>query len=150
MTMEIREIKKNDYDSLRTLFLKERQTTFSWIDSSHFHLNDFEKEIKGEYVLVAILDHIPVGFISIWIPNNFIHHLYVDQKYHDKGIGTKLLIATIEKTKFPITLKCLENNKKAVDFYRRKGFIEAERGLSEHGNYILFELSKKDKIKLTR
>lgn len=138
--MEIREITKNDYKPLRTLFLKERQTTFSFIDTSDFHLNDFDRGIQGEYVLVAILNEIPIGFISIWLPNNFIHHLYVDKKYHGKGIGTQLLKATIDKTKLPITLKCLKNNKKAVDFYRKKGFIEKGKGHSEHGEYIIFEL----------
>lgn len=140
--MEIIKIRKTDYPSLRTLFLKERQTTFSWIDSSHFHLKDFDTAIRDEEVLVAIIDSVAVGFISIWMPEKFIHHLYVDQKYHDKGIGTQLLKAAIDKANFPITLKCLEKNTEAVAFYKRKGFIETERGPSEHGDYILFELLK--------
>lgn len=138
--MEIREIRNSDYAPLRKLFLKERRTTFSWVDPSSYQLNDFEKEINGEYVLVADLGNKIVGFISIWMPNNFIHHLYIDQKFQGQGIGTQLLKATIQKTKLPISLKCLEKNTKAVAFYKRKGFIEKEKGLSEHGEYILFEL----------
>lgn len=138
--MEIITIRKSDYPSLRILFLKERQSTFSWIDPSRFHLKDFDTAIKDEEVLVAVIDTIVVGFISIWMPNKFIHHLYVDQKYQDKGIGTQLIKAAIEKANFPLTLKCLEKNIKAVAFYKRKGFIEKERGPSEHGDYILFEL----------
>lgn len=140
--MEIIKIRKSDYPSLRSLFLKERQTTFSWIDPSGFHLKDFDTAIKDEEVLVAIIDTIVVGFISIWMPDKFIHHLYVNQKHHDKGIGTQLLKAAIDKANFPLILKCLENNTKAVAFYKRKGFIEKERGPSEHGDYILFELLK--------
>ncbi|UTN03829.1 GNAT family N-acetyltransferase [Flavobacterium bizetiae] len=138
--MIIREIKNTDFDVLRKLFLKERQDTFFWLDPTEFKLDDFEKHIKGELVLVAIDQEIPVGFISIWMPNNFIHHFYVDQKYQGKGVGTLLLNAAIQKTLLPITLKCLEENTKAVAFYRKKGFIEKERGPSEHGDYILFEL----------
>lgn len=138
--MIIREIKNTDFDVLRKLFLKERQDTFFWLDPTEFKLEDFEKHIKGELVLVAIDQEIPVGFISIWMPNNFIHHFYVDQKYQGKGVGTLLLNAAIQKTLLPITLKCLEENTKAVAFYRKKGFIEKERGPSEHGDYILFEL----------
>ncbi|MFH7005000.1 GNAT family N-acetyltransferase [Flavobacterium bizetiae] len=138
--MIIREIKNTDFDVLRKLFLKERQDTFFWLDPTEFKLDDFEKHIKGELVLVAIDQEIPVGFISIWMPNNFIHHFYVDQKYQSKGVGTLLLNAAIQKTLLPITLKCLEENTKAVAFYRKKGFIEKERGPSEHGDYILFEL----------
>jgi len=138
--MEIREIRNTDFNVLRKLFLKQRQDTFFWLDPTEFKLDDFEKHIKGELVLVAIEENIPVGFISIWMPNNFIHHFYIDQKYQGKGIGTLLLKAVIQQTQFPITLKCLEQNTKAVAFYRKKGFIEKERGPSEHGEYILFEL----------
>ncbi|TDP02092.1 GNAT family N-acetyltransferase [Flavobacterium sp. 245] len=138
--MTITEIRNKDYESLRNLFLNERQRTFSWLDPSEFQLDDFEKHIQGETVLVALIDDIPVGFISIWIPTNFIHHLYVDQKHQGKNIGTELVKAAIEKTQFPITLKCLQQNSKAIDFYRRKGFVEKEKGASDHGTYILFEL----------
>ncbi|SHH07759.1 GNAT family N-acetyltransferase [Flavobacterium defluvii] len=140
--MKIEEIKTNDFETLKILFLEERKRTFSWLDTSEFELDDFEKQTQGEYILVAHIDKIPVGFISIWMPNNFIHHLYVDQKYQGKKIGTELIKAAIQKTKFPITLKCLENNIKAVEFYKRKGFIEKEKGRSGNGTYILFELSE--------
>jgi GNAT superfamily N-acetyltransferase len=138
--MIIREIKNTDFDVLRKLFLKERQDTFFWLDSTEFKLDDFEKHIKGELVFVAIEQEIPIGFISIWMPNKFIHHFYVDQNYQGKGVGTLLLNAAIQETLLPITLKCLEKNTKAVAFYRKKGFIEKERGPSEHGGYILFKL----------
>ncbi|MTH15486.1 GNAT family N-acetyltransferase [Flavobacterium sp. LC2016-01] len=138
--MTITEIRNKDYEPLRNLFLNERQRTFSWLDPSEFQLDDFEKHIQGETVLVALENDIPIGFISIWMPNNFIHHLYIDQEHQGKNIGTELLKAAIKKTKFPVTLKCLEQNSKAVDFYKRKGFVEKEKGNSEHGTYILFEL----------
>lgn len=140
--MEIAEIRNTDFDSLRNLFLKERQRTFFWLNVSEFKLEDFEKYTQGELVLTALIDDIPVGFISIWMPNNFIHHLYVDQKYQGQNIGTALLKAAVKKTNFPVTLKCLEANIKAVAFYKQKGFIEKEKGQSEHGTYILFELKK--------
>ena len=140
--MKITTIRKTDFEPLRNLFLKERQRTFSWLSPSEFKLKDFERNTKGELILVAVIDDIPVGFISIWQPNNFIHHLYIDQDYQGKGIGTALLKAAIEKTNLPISLKCLENNTKAVSFYLNKGFIATERGLSEHGTYILFELNE--------
>ena len=76
------------------------------------------------------------------MPNKFIHHLYLDEKYQNKGVGTQLLKVAIQETNLPITLKCLEENTKAVDFYKRKGFVAIERGPSENGDYILFELSE--------
>jgi GNAT superfamily N-acetyltransferase len=138
--MKIVAIGKHHLDSLRNIFLKERQTTFSWVDSATFHLQDFDTETDGEYILVATLDDITIGFISIWMPDNFIHHLYVDQKYHGKGIGTQLLNTALKKTNFPVTLKCLEKNTNAVSFYKSKGFVQKEKGESEQGTYILIEL----------
>lgn len=140
--MKIIEARNKDYDALRELFLKERQGTFLWLDTAAFQLDDFEKHTRGEYILTALIDDIPVGFISIWMPTNFIHHLYVDKKHQGRKIGTALLKAAIEVTKFPITLKCLENNFKAIEFYKRKGFIAKEIGKSSNGAFILFELSQ--------
>lgn len=140
--MEIIEFRDIDLKHLRELFLNERQRTFIEQDISEFKLEDFEKQTQGEYILTAHINYIPVGFISIWMPNNFIHHLYVDTQYQGKNIGTELLKAAIQKTAFPITLKCLVNNTKAVEFYIKKGFAEKSRGHSSNGTYILFELTQ--------
>lgn len=140
--MTITEIRKKDYEPLKRLFLEERKNTFSWLDQSEFQLDDFEKLTQGELILTALINDIPVGFISIWKPNNFIHHLYVAHEHQGKNIGTELLKAAVKKTTFPLTLKCLEKNSKAVAFYKQKGFVEKEKGMSEHGTYILFELNE--------
>ncbi|WP_369013788.1 GNAT family N-acetyltransferase [Flavobacterium anhuiense] len=138
----VEEAKNVNLPLLRTIFLKERQRTFTEQNTSEFKLEDFDKQTQGEYILSALIDDIPVGFISIWIPNNFIHHLYVDNAYQGKNIGTQLLKGAIQKTAFPITLKCLVSNTKAINFYLRKGFVEKSRGQSGNGTYILFELTK--------
>ncbi|WDF66696.1 GNAT family N-acetyltransferase [Flavobacterium sp. KACC 22763] len=138
----VEEAKNINLPRLRIIFLNERQRTFTEQDTSEFKLEDFDKQTKGEYILTALIDDIPVGFISIWMPNNFIHHLYVENAYQGKNIGTQLLKATIQKTAFPITLKCLVSNTKAIEFYLKKGFKEKSRGQSSNGTYILFELTK--------
>jgi len=143
--LSIKEFRNSDLAALQKIFLEERKRTFTWNDVSEFKLDDFEKQTQGEYILNAFWNDVPVGFISIWMPNNFIHHLYVDHKYQGQNIGTELLQAAILKTKFPITLKCLEKNTKAVEFYFKKGFTEKEKGYSNNGNYILFELTKEIK-----
>lgn len=140
--MKIAAIKKIDFETLRNLYLNERRRTITWLDPSKFQLKDFDSETKGELILVAHLDDIPVGFISIWMKDHFIHHLYIDHEHQRKNIGTELLKAAILQTHLPITLKCLEKNLKAINFYLKKGFIAIERGQSEHGDYILFELSE--------
>lgn len=139
--IKISEAQSKDYELLREIFVTARQNTFFWLDPSVFLLEDFDKQTQGELILVAFVEDVPTGFISIWKPTNFIHHLYIDQKYQNKGIGTLLLQEAQKHTKFPITLKCLEDNTKAVEFYLRKGFLKEGKGQSENGNYILFGLS---------
>lgn len=140
--IKIIECRVKDVDALRTLFLKVRQTTFSWAKNTQFNLSDFEKETEGEYILIALIDNLLIGFVSVWVADNFIHHLYVDERYRNQNVGTQLLKAVINKVNLPLSLKCEENNTKAMSFYRKKGFVEKEIGESEIGTYILFELSK--------
>jgi GNAT superfamily N-acetyltransferase len=141
--VQIVERRQRDIIPLRELFLKVRQNAFSWTDTDSFKLLDFDKETEGEYILVAISDNQLVGFISVWLADNFIHHLFIDEKHQRKGTGTKLLKAAIEKIGFPARLKCLENNTSAVDFYQKKGFAAKGKGQSAEGTYILFELHKR-------
>jgi ribosomal protein S18 acetylase RimI-like enzyme len=141
--VKIVESSERHITTLRELFLKARQNTFTWADTASFNILDFDKETEGEYVLIAISDNSLVGFISVWPVDNFIHHLYVDEKYQKRGTGTALLKAALAKTKFPIRLKCIENNIKAVNFYKKNGFVEKGRGTTEEGTFILFELNDK-------
>ena len=140
--LRIVESRNVDLQHLRELFLNERQRTFTDQDTSEFKLEDFDKQTQGEFILTAFIDDIPVGFISIWTPNNFIHHLYIANRYQGNSIGTELLKAAIQKIIFPITLKCLVSNTKAIKFYHKKGFTEKSRENSSNGMYILFELTK--------
>ncbi|MRX41834.1 GNAT family N-acetyltransferase [Flavobacterium sp. LC2016-23] len=141
--LKIIEFRESDLDALRELFLKVRQSTFVWADHSIFDLQDFDIQTKGEYILTALYDEKVIGFISVWMRDNFIHHLYIDEAFHKLGIGKRLLKAALEQTKFPVMLKCLERNTQAVAFYKKTGFTEKGHGDNENGPYILFELNQK-------
>jgi ribosomal protein S18 acetylase RimI-like enzyme len=130
---------ENDIPVLREIFLTTRLETFSWVESSAYTLEDFDKETKGEDILVAHANDETAGFISVWLPDNFIHHLYVRSSLHGLGIGKRLLDHTIAKLAAAVRLKCLTENVTAIDFYKKYGFEEIERGSSSDGDYILFE-----------
>jgi ribosomal protein S18 acetylase RimI-like enzyme len=138
--LKIIEANSNHTTALRRIFLNVRQKTFYWQDITKFSPDDFEIQTEGEFVIVAVMDEEVVGFISLWLPENFIHHLYIDESHQQQKVGTKLLYAAIQKMNLPITLKCLEQNTKASEFYKAKGFIMKEKGISDEGNYILYEL----------
>ena len=139
--LKIIQFQESDLNALRYLFLSIRQKTFTWKDQTTFDLLDFDKETQGEDILTAFYDNKIVGFISVWMPTNFIHHLYIDEECQNRGIGKALLKAAIEKTKLPVRLKCLEKNTGAIEFYKRIGFTEKEKGGIKDDSYILFELN---------
>ena len=138
--LQIVEKNKNHVADLQRIFLEVRQKTFYWLDNQNYNLTDFDYETEAEFVLVALFDNKVVGFISLWLSGNFIHHFYVDEEYQHHKIGSKLLEEAILIMKAPVTLKCLEKNTKAVEFYKNKGFVATERGVSAHGDYLLFTL----------
>lgn len=137
--IEIIEHRESDEESLYNLFSKLRKAVYNDASSSK---SDFLRETEGEEILVALCDKDIVGFVSVWVADNFVHHLYVEEKYQNRKIGTLLLRSVIAKTGIPLRLKCVEANTKAIEFYRKKGFIEKGRGQTESGPYILFELQK--------
>lgn len=141
--IQIFEKNKTHIPDLQRIFLEVRQKTFYWVeDTKDYHLTDFERETEREFVLVAVLNGKVVGFISLWMADNFIHHLYIDENYQHQNIGTLLLDEGIKIMNSPIKLKCLVKNENAVKFYEKKGFVAIEKGVSNHGEYILYAFLK--------
>ncbi len=118
-----------------------RKTNFVWLGKEARVTASFDADIEGELLLVAWLNERIVGFISIWLPDNFIHHLYVDNAYQRKGIGKQLLDKTISIIGLPATLKCMKDNPGALRFYTRNGWTAKEEGITDEGAFVLFQLS---------
>ena len=140
LTITISEATLQDYPTLREIFLTTRMETFSWVKDAAYQLEDFDKETEGEHILVAHADGEVAGFISVWLPDNFIHHLFIKSSLHGLGIGRQLLDKAFEKTSSGMQLKCLVENDSAMQFYKKYGFVEVDRGNSADGDYILFEI----------
>ncbi len=90
---------------------------------------EFQRMTRGERVLVAAsASGTPIGFVSIWMDDAFVHHLYVDPDAFGLGAGRALLNAAVALTGGRATLKCQTRNAGAMAFYRRLGWTEGERG----------------------
>jgi GNAT superfamily N-acetyltransferase len=135
--LEIREFVETDRPELQQIYLRSRQQTFYWLNTSLFELTDFDKDTVGEEIWVADDGGTLKGFIALWRPDNFIHHLYVHPQFLNKGIGKMLLTKVIEKATEPIALKCMVNNKNALAFYKSQGWRYESEGLNEGGQYYL-------------
>ncbi|CDL80553.1 GNAT family N-acetyltransferase [Xenorhabdus szentirmaii] len=128
-------------EALRTLYLESRTAAFTWLNTTHYLLTDFDADTEGEAIYVAIENDKVLGFISVWEPDYFIHHLYVSTGYQKIGIGSRLL--DFVKSKYPheLGLKCLTNNDKATAFYESRGFIKKKRSSDPiAGDYYLMIL----------
>jgi len=133
----IRKFIEADRDALKHVYLESRSITFYWMRKSRFEWDDFEADTIGESIWVAEVDGVIAGFMGLWMPGNFVHHLYIDKSYHRMGIGKALLHKASEVCQVPITLKCLIQNKKAFNFYSSLGFRIRANEVDDLGRYFL-------------
>lgn len=102
-------------------------------------LNVFLAETDGETVLVATRRNRVLGFAGIYLPESFLHHLYVEPRAHRKGVGSLLLRAARDLTGGPISLKTQTTNFRARAFYDRHGFVATETGDDGMGPWVRLE-----------
>lgn len=138
--MVIRAMVAADRIPLGKVYAESRSKAFSWLDAAARERGDFDRDTQGETVLVAEQSGRVVGFVALWLPDNFIHHLYVLPACENRGHGSALLAAGLQILGRPASLKCLSMNAKALDFYRARGWRTRAKGVSEDGEYHLMEL----------
>ncbi|MFF2093128.1 GNAT family N-acetyltransferase [Paenibacillus sp. NPDC058174] len=119
--MIIREASEQDYPELRKIYLESRQQNFHWANSNEMTLEDFDRDTVEEQIIVAEDNSRIVGFSSLYLPENFIHNLFVQPGYTGKGVGAELLQHALETMNKPIRLKCVSENHRALRFYESNG-----------------------------
>ncbi len=138
--INIRRAVAGDGVALAHIFMESRIEAFSWQNPARFRPEDFEKETAGETVFVAENGSGKIlGFISVWEPERFIHHLFIAPDQQRRGIGKRLLESLSSWLPLPYRLKCKVKNEAACSFYRKNGWVETGRGTDEHGEYLVLE-----------
>lgn len=136
--VETREAREADWPALEMIFHTNRADGAGWLDPNR-PKDDLRQQSDGEEIRVAEIGGKVVGFLSVWEPESFIHHLYVDVSHQRAGIGKKLLSEALERYAKPMRLKCVAENRAALEFYFRSGWKEVGRGESDEGLYLLLE-----------
>jgi ribosomal-protein-alanine N-acetyltransferase len=132
----IREYRPEHARRLAHIYLESRIHAFDWLDPTRFSYSDFEHDTEGEALLVAESGNRVIGFSSSWVAENFIHHLYLDPVSLGHGVGGLLLDATVKMLGRPVRLKAQVKNPNAIWFYRKRGWTEYDRGVTDWGEYI--------------
>lgn len=122
MPITIRQATPQDTQSLEELFLLTRRATFTSRAPEVFQRGDYQKSVEGEEVWVAEQDDIIVGFISLWLPDNFIHNLFVHPDWQQQGVGTMLLKRAEDHLGCPLSLKIAMDNLDACQFYQKHNY----------------------------
>jgi ribosomal protein S18 acetylase RimI-like enzyme len=131
-----------DRAALSSLYQRCRMLA-EWMPASERGRGDFDRDTNGETVFVAVgeggeLD----GFVAVWEPDSFIHHLYVRPEARRQGVASALLDALAGHFALPWRLKCVRLNTVALDFYSKRGWKEVGAGKGVQGHYAVLELRR--------
>lgn len=133
------DLTKNEIEELVSLYNQIRQETPTWLDKDQVTIASFSDQIEVETIYIAYEDEKMIGFLTFYVPDNFIHLFFVNHKTQGSGIGSKLLSEIFSDfAGEEISLKCLIHNKSAVSFYEHKGFnIIETHDLDDNEGYYL-------------
>jgi GNAT superfamily N-acetyltransferase len=138
--MRIRPAEPRDLPACTAIYLAAARIAFPWVAPEEIradadHIPD---SLREEDVWVAETAGGVAGFIAIYLPDHFIHSLYVDPARQGRGIGGALLHQALRRCGGHAELKCQEGNRAACRFYVERGWQPADWGWSSAGPWIRF------------
>lgn len=127
-------------DIARCTVIYERAAAiaFPWLPPEEIAPEQLHAALREEELWVAERDGIVAGFVSIYLPDRFVHNLYVHPANHRHGIGRDLLGLALWRCGGHAALKCQEANRGAALFYWECGWRPAGWGWSTAGAWILY------------
>lgn len=144
---QIRRATESDLFHAARIF-REAISSAEWLPEQGRQHTDFKKASKEDAVFVAVDESDRVlGFVGVQIRESFIHLLFVDQRFHGRGIGTALLTSLDDWLPFPWSLKCVDANTHALSFYDSCGWKVVGSGDGKQGKYSVLEYRGKGLIK---
>ena len=125
MNVIIREMQERDLD--RVMEIENKAFSPPWTREAF--LLELTKNLLAKYI-VAEVDGQVVGYGGIWliIDEGHVTNIAVDEKYRNKGIGSKimegLIQLCIDRNIVSMTLEVRKSNEAAKALYKKFGFKE--------------------------
>ena len=118
----IRKSRATEIEVLIRIWLEGNIRTHSFIGPEYWlsHIDYMRQALPHSEVYVCEVNGEITGFAGI--DGNHIAGLFVDKNYQSQGIGTSL-IEFIKQHHFTLTLAVYKKNEKALQFYRKHGFV---------------------------
>ena len=139
MALTIRAFEPADRAECERIFRAMKGLSFAEYSHAANEPENFAAVTAGEEIWVAEgTGRSITGFVSIWRPDRFIHHLYVDPARQRRGIGLALLGRAIAICGGQADLKCGEANRAAQSFYIAAGLRPAGWGWGPSGPWIRY------------
>ncbi|MBZ4040988.1 GNAT family N-acetyltransferase [Flavobacterium hibisci] len=166
--IEIKKISLKEINQLQEISKQTFRETFSESNSEENMKNYLEKAFSNEKITTelinensefyfAILENKVIGYLKI----NFgeaqtelkdsnaleIERIYVTKEFHGKNVGQLLYEKAIERARQQnlkyVWLGVWEENKKAIRFYTKNGFIEFDKHIFKLGNDVQTDIMMK-------
>ena len=135
MTIDVRNYRPRDRRRCAEIFAAGWAHAFPHIPRA-IDKNAFLKETQGERLLVAEDHGAVLGFAGLYLPDDFLHHLYVDPHFHGRGVGHALVDGALDIVAGRLNLKCSLSNTNARAFYARLKFNEGDYGEDQYGDWV--------------
>jgi len=136
--MDLRLAEPSDLAACTVIYLAAARMAFPWLPPEEIRADHFQDSLREEEVWVAETASRITGLVSIYLPDRFIHSLYVDPARQGQGIGGTLLHQALRRCGGHAELKCQEGNRAACRFYMERGWRPAGWGWSSAGPWIRF------------
>jgi len=140
--MIIRDSSETDWKGLARVYNLARAKV-SCFSSGELSLQQFKSISSNEEIQLATEGEEVIGFVSIWPPERFVHHLYVQPDFQNKGVANTLIEAGIARYGLPLTLKSLVANTIACKFYEKNNWVILGTGYGSEGAYHHYSLERR-------
>lgn len=132
----IKKFEIEDLDEIMNIWLETNISAHGFIKASYWKEN-FEM-VKGMMLISEIYlykeDNKIYGFIGfIGLIDDYIAGIFIKDKYQSRGIG-KNLLDYVKSNRNRLLLSVYNKNNRAIEFYKREGFIIVENEIDEVNN----------------